>query len=312
MDESRLSNFIDEHGIKFDGDLMYGNVHGYALSTYERKNTIELNISCSFENRKQKKKVWKILKKTDLKKYGVTYFGSYLYGVYIWFDNGPTALYYILDFIDWFVPLLKENAVTGIETCRCCKKRISSGSWYRIDNTAQYIHVHCAQKLLPNEERNDEFRKWTSHFTGSIGAFIGGLLGSFFWIYCYYSELFLSSAGAVFIGAMACVGYELGKGKQDKRMTIIVIVNTVLIVILVALGIYGYEVMHLNSSLAQENVVLSDILKMMVNGLENEEVRKKLLRDIGVGILSGLVGVWNIFVGVKYDWQKCRPEKLNM
>ena len=61
-----------------------------------------------------------------------------------------------------------------------------------------------------------------SYFKGILGALIGGLIATIPWILCYVYVNMMFSILAIFIGIASLKGYQLMKGKVDKKLPYII------------------------------------------------------------------------------------------
>ncbi len=75
------------------------------------------------------------------------------------------------------------------------------------------------------------------YLIGTIGAILGGLLGTIPWILCYVYANLMYSILAIFIGIGAFKGYEILKGKMGKPVPVIIAVVSILCVTLATLVI---------------------------------------------------------------------------
>lgn len=78
-------------------------------------------------------------------------------------------------------------------------------------------------------------KKDNGYLIGTVGAIIGGLIGTIPWVLCYVYAEMMYSVLAILIGIGAFKGYELLKGKMGKPVPIIVVVVSVACVTLATL-----------------------------------------------------------------------------
>ena len=70
-----------------------------------------------------------------------------------------------------------------------------------------------------------------SYLKGILGALLGGIIASIPWILVYVYANMMFSVLAIFIAMGALKGYQLFKGKIDKKLSIIITVVSLLSVV---------------------------------------------------------------------------------
>lgn len=130
-----------------------------------------------------------------------------------------------------------------------------------------------------------------SYVTGTIGAIIGGVIATLPWILCYVYANMMWSILAVFIAMGAFKGYELMKGKIDKKVPVLIVIVSVIAITVATLVIIP------NLLLVKEYGKTS--LEMFGKLYEFDEFRKAILGDYAFSLLFTFLGISGVIGNLK-------------
>ena len=138
-----------------------------------------------------------------------------------------------------------------------------------------------------------------SYIKGILGGVIGGIIATIPWILMYvYGEMILSLL-AILIAMGVLKGYQLFKGKVDKKLPIIIIVISLLCVTLVVIPLL---------LLAKENLPSNfENLKVLY---ENETFQTALFKDFAISVVFTALGISGVISNVKKQLNEGKSENI--
>ena len=156
------------------------------------------------------------------------------------------------------------------------------------------------QKNIVKKEINKEENKKVdnkeqkgNYITGIIGAIIGGLIGAVPWILVYIYGNMMVALLAILIAGGAYYGYKLCKGKITKRLPIIIMLISLVIVAIVSLLIIPAILIHsegLNVSMETIEYLYKD-----------SEFSSAIIRDTVIAVIFTAVGAGVINANIKKE-----------
>lgn len=130
-----------------------------------------------------------------------------------------------------------------------------------------------------------------NYITGIIGALIGGLIATIPWIITYVYLNMMLSLLAIFIAAGALKGYQLFKGKIDKKLPMIITSISVLCVTLATLVIIPILLLSKNGLYIDSTNYL--------NLFQSKEFVGAIVRDFIIAIIFTFLGISGIIANLK-------------
>lgn len=237
-----LKKFAKEKGMTISKTFVYGEYDGYMLCIAEGYGIKVLSISCKINDNENVLKFFKeikILKKFHVEKYEIT-----TQGIQLFFVERLTALPKLKKFLNVFIPLLKENGVSGTQICAECSEDINDKETKLVikNGFVHKVHSDCAQKLIDKvEETKETIKEKNNVIRGTIGALLCAILGGIiFWFITLviapkineYVDIFLILmllvVIAIFTGLAMFKSYHLFGGKVCKAEFVSLSVGAVL------------------------------------------------------------------------------------
>ena len=84
----------------------------------------------------------------------------------------------------------------------------------------------------------------SNYITGILGAIVGGFIGAVPWILAYIYGNMMIAILAIFIAGGAYYGYKICKGKVTKKLPIIIMLISIIIVAITSLLIIPIILIH--------------------------------------------------------------------
>ena len=230
-----LKKLAQENGMKVAKGVAYGSLQGFAATMVDGADIKKITFATSFPDAELKAALLSVIEQTDIKKqYRVQNIGFSARAVQVIFLDTVGTMKKIREFLDWFIPLLRQHGATAWNICSECGTMVTGGRWLLIGGTAYYMHEACAEKtkrsILETEEAEKEQREG-SYASGTVGALLGAALGAVVWA-LVLNMGYVASLVGLLIGWLAEKGYNLLKGKQGKGKVVILIVAVILGVLL--------------------------------------------------------------------------------
>lgn len=150
-------------------------------------------------------------------------------------------------------------------------------------------------KVESNAESIKELQKISNvnYITGIIGAVIGGFIGAVPWILAYIYGNMMIAILAIFIAGGAYYGYKLCKGKVTKKLPIIIMLISIIIVALTSLLIIPVILLHtegLNANIETIKYLYQD-----------SEFTAAILKDTIIAVIFTIIGGGVITANIKKE-----------
>ena len=143
-----------------------------------------------------------------------------------------------------------------------------------------------------------------NYFTGIIGAFLGGLVFTIPWILLYVYANMIYSLLAVLVAIGALLGYQLFKGKVDKKLPIIITVISLLAITIATLVIIPILL------LLKENIIatIPDI-KLLYS---ESSFLSAIMRDYAISIVFTILGISGVIASIKKQINDGEVDKIKI
>ena len=293
---SGLKKLAKENGMKVAKGVAYGSLRGYAATLSEGAGWKQIVFTTTFADPAGRVALMDLVNATDVKKlYRVQNLGISPRAVQVVFHDNPGTMKKMEAFLDWFLPLLKENGASGVNVCTECGCEITTGRWVLINGIAYHFHDSCAQKAA-REVENDNIQRAEndtgSYGMGLVGALLGSAVGAVLWAVVLNMGYVASLVGLV-IGWLAEKGYNLLKGRQGKAKVLILIIAIVFGVLLGTLAADAFTLMGMINDGELYGFTVGDI-PMIISVLlaEDAEYRSAMMSNILMGLLFAGLGVF--------------------
>lgn len=296
---SGLKKLAAEHGMRVSSGVAYGVFYGYNATFSEGSGYKQIFLSTRFPDPARKEQFLEYMGGYDLQKeYRVLELSCGEDYIHIRFHDNPGTMKKIIAFAQWFMPLLPEYGATGADICPECMQRFqTAGKWTLVGGAiAMHLHESCAERMLRNAEMEQEREKLEdtgSYLSGLGGALLGGALGSLVWG-IVYALGYLAAIVGFLIGWLAEKGYKLLHGKKGKgKLPILLLASIFGVALGTLLGdVFTVATMVMNGELY--GYVLSDVPAIMGILLADPEFTDVFVRDLLMGLLFALLGVFSI------------------
>lgn len=151
-------------------------------------------------------------------------------------------------------------------------------------NTSFPMHVceDCYNHILEEENKKEEEYKNSpnNYLKGTLGAFIGALLGGMAWIIVVLFG-YVASIIAFLISFLGSYGYDLMKGKKNKIKLLIVSIVSIFVIILSTFILY---------------IIVCGSFAEFVDFLATSDGLRKFLVNLLLALIFGVLGItWSIF-----------------
>ena len=155
--------------------------------------------------------------------------------------------------------------------------------------------VKESNKERNKKENNTELKKVNNvnYITGVIGAIVGGFIGAVPWILAYIYGNMMIAILAIFIAGGAYFGYKLCKGKVTKKLPIIIMLISIIIVAITSLLIIPIILIHTEGL----NVSI-DTIKYLY---QNSEFEAGIIRDTVIAVVFTVIGGGVIRAKIKQE-----------
>ena len=149
----------------------------------------------------------------------------------------------------------------------------------------------------------------SNYITGILGAIVGGFIGAVPWILAYIYGNMMIAILAIFIAGGAYYGYKLCKGKVTKKLPIIIMLISIIIVAITSLLIIPIILIHTEGF----NVNIETIKYLY----QDSEFAAAILKDTIIAVVFTIIGGGVITANIKkeleggtIDNKEQNPEEL--
>lgn len=294
---SALRKFANENGMRVANGVAYGEYRGYAMTMSEGSGWKRLDFSVRFYDLAAQKMLEEKISQVDLKRtYRIRALDVDGRAISFVFLDNPGTMRKMMDFLDWFLPILEESGAAKADTCvECGGKLTYDSTWLLVGETAHHMHEACREKVKRELEAEELIRKEESegsHFTGFLGALAGAMIGAVVWAVVLLMGYVASLVGLL-IGFLAEKGYNLAKGKQDKGKIAILVIVIVLAVIVGTFTADAFSLAQMISSGELYEFTYREIpMLILFLALNDVGYMTATLSNCGIGLLFAAVGVF--------------------
>ena len=189
--------------------------------------------------------------------------------------------------LDFITNKLIELGFDGSKCPECGKDLVESKELSYLNplvNTNFPMHVceDCYNHILEEENKKEEEYKNlpNNYLKGTLGAFIGALLGGMAWIIVGLFG-YVATIIAFLISFLGSYGYDLMKGKKNKIKLLIVSIVSVFVIILSTLILY---------------IIVCGSFAKFVDFLATSDGLREFLVNLLLALIFGVLGItWSIF-----------------
>ena len=189
--------------------------------------------------------------------------------------------------LDFITNKLSELGFDGSKCPKCGKELVNKKELNYLNpliNTNFSMHVceDCYNHILEEEnKKEEEYKKSPNNYLkGTLGAFIGALLGGMAWIIVGLFG-YVATIIAFLISFLGSYGYDLMKGKKNKIKLLIVSIVSVFVIILSTFILY---------------IIVCGSFAKFVDFLATSDGLREFLVNLLLAIIFGALGItWSIF-----------------
>ncbi len=284
-----LKAFVEEFNLETQGNLQHGtinNYQGYVYIDVYGAPAYQGGIFAHIGENKEKVTEFLNSKKKELKLFRFEVFeNAVLFAVTGFSFKGVMENYRKV--FEELTQFFTQIGALDANYCPICGDRMDEKVLSTINGIPVYLDAKCAEeKNAIMEKREEEFKKAPNNYLkGTLGAILGGLIGSIVWVAVVYFINVFSSFIALLIAVLASLGYDLLKGKATKVKLFVVIATT--IVLSVVSMFVSYAVIA-----GANNVALADLLA-------NAEVKSEFILNMILAAVFGGLGSFMAFAFIK-------------
>ena len=136
----------------------------------------------------------------------------------------------------------------------------------------------------------------SNYITGILGAIVGGFIGAVPWILAYIYGNMMIAILAIFIAGGAYYGYKICKGKVTKKLPIIIMIISIIIVALTSLLIIPVILLHTEGY----NVNIETIKYLY----QDSEFKAGIIRDTVIAVVFTIIGGGVITANIKKELEE--------
>lgn len=294
---SGLKKLAVENGMKIAQGVAYGSLQGFAATMCEGNGWKSITFSTAISDPLKKDEFMQAVNSVNIQRiYRVQNLGMAPRNIQVVFLDNPGTMKKIQEFLEWFLPLLRQAGATMANICPECGGEVVNGRWMLIDGVAHHMHEGCAQRVSSeigeeNARRGQEDQG--SYIRGILGALLGAALGAIVWA-VVLNLGYVASLVGLLIGFLALKGYDMFKGKQGKGKVAILIVAIVFGVLLGTFAAETFTVIglinngELNLEIAQAPLLVLAVLK------DDPEYAAGVGGNVLMGLLFAALGVFTL------------------
>ena len=310
-----LKKLAEENGMTVDKGVAYGSLRGYAATLSEGMGYKLLVVTTKFTDGEKKLCFENALDSVNMEKeYRVQRFMFWQHGFTVNFLDNPGTMKKIRAFIDFIFPLLDQADAQKVNICSKCGNDLGEGgTWSLVNGIAYHFHEGCSDIVAEELDKEAEEKKNQekgSFVTGTIGAFLGALIGAIPWAVLLYFGYFASIAGFV-IGWLANKGYELLKGKNSKGKIVVLILVSLVAIIIGNFAVDAFVLAELINAGELPGFTYGDILPSIVQLLQiDAEYRSATITNLIMGLFFAFLGIVSLLVKTYRETKNVRIEKI--
>lgn len=291
-----LRKLAQENGMKVAKGVAYGSLQGFAATMSEGSGYKQITFTTKFADEEKRMAFISVIENSNLQKqYRVQNLGFSSRAARIIFFDNPGTMNKIREFIDWFIPLLREYGATPANVCTECGCEITDGRWLMVNGTAYYMHGACADKArrdIASTEQAEKEQRTGSYGLGALGAFLGAACGAVVWA-IVLNMGYIAALVGLLIGWLANTGYMVLKGKPGKGKIAILIAAIIFGVVLGTFGADFITIMGMINNGELLGMTVGDIPSFIFYMLAtNSEYLTGTLYNMGLGLLFAALGVF--------------------
>lgn len=189
--------------------------------------------------------------------------------------------------LDFITNKLSELGFDGSKCPKCGKELVNKKELNYLNpliNTNFSMHVceDCYNHILEEEnKKEEEYKKSPNNYLkGTLGAFIGALLGGMAWIIVGLFG-YVATIIAFLISFLGSYGYDLMKGKKNKIKLLIVSIVSIFVIILSTFILY---------------IIVCGSFAKFVDFLATSDGLREFLVNLLLALIFGVLGItWSIF-----------------
>ena len=189
--------------------------------------------------------------------------------------------------LDFITNKLSELGFDGSKCPKCGKELVNKKELNYLNpliNTNFSMHVceDCYNHILEEEnKKEEEYKKSPNNYLkGTLGAFIGALLGGMAWIIVGLFG-YVATIIAFLISFLGSYGYDLMKGKKNKIKLLIVSIVSVFVIILSTFILY---------------IIVCGSFARFIDFLATSDGLREFLVNLLLALIFGVLGItWSIF-----------------
>lgn len=189
--------------------------------------------------------------------------------------------------LDFITNKLFELGFDGSKCPKCGKELVNTKELCYLNpliNTNFSMHVceDCYNHILDEENKKEEaYKKMPNNYLkGTLGAFVGALLGGMVWIIVGLFG-YVASIISFLISFLGSYGYDLIKGKKNKIKLLIVSIVSIFVIILSTLILY---------------IIVCGSFAEFVDFLATSDGLREFLVNLLLALIFGVLGItWSIF-----------------
>lgn len=295
---SGLKKLAQENGMKVAHGVAYGSLQGFAATMSEGSGYKQVIFTTKFLDENQKNALLGVVNQADIQRiYRVQNLNVAPDAIQIVFLDNPGTMKKIREFLDWFIPLLRQYCATAYNVCTECGSEITNGCWLLINGIAYYMHDACAEKTkrtITETEETEKQERQGSYASGTVGALLGAAVGAIVWA-LVLNLGFVASLVGLAIGWLAEKGYNLLKGKQGKGKVAILIVAVIFGVLLGTFAAEAITAITMVNDGTLPGFAVADVPGLIIVLLiNNAEYRAAVIGNVLMGLLFAGLGVFGL------------------
>lgn len=206
--------------------------------------------------------------------------------------------------LDAITGYLSQKGIPGDQFCCHCGQP-GPDQPVLVGGVLTTAHSACFHQMMDqaNRSRFEDAYEPKNYLPGAAGSLIGGLVASVPWVVVQvYLERIASILGLL-IGLGALKGYTLLKGKTGPATRWIVAASTILSVVIAQFVITVL-------SIRQQGLIIDfETFRVL---LTIPEFQTAMLKDTGLSLFMALLGIAQLFTGIKKDIRNQTPEVVKV